>query len=275
MRRLAATVVAGIASSALAGCGSDSTDAGSGGTAGSTASGSAASSLSGDITVLAAASLTDSFTTLGQQFEAAHPGVTVTSNFGASSALATQITSGAPADVFASASAKNMDAVVGRRCGRRPDGVREERHGDRRAAGEPRQVTGVNDLARPGVKMALCQPQVPVWCDGHEGLRQRQGHGAAGHAGARRQGGAEQGPARRGRRRHRLRHRRAWRRVTRSRASRSPADVNASTSYPIAALTKAPNADRGGRLRRLRPVRRRAQAVLAAGGLRSSRDAAP
>ncbi len=62
--------------------------------------------------MLAAASLTESFTTLGRQFEAAHPGVKVTFSFAASSALATQITSGAPADVFASASATTMDAVV-------------------------------------------------------------------------------------------------------------------------------------------------------------------
>jgi len=105
MRRLAVTVVAGIVGLAVAGCASDGPDAGSGGTAGGTASGSGASALSGDITVLAAASLTDSFTTIGQQFEAANPAVTVTFGFAGSSALATQIISGAPADVFASASA--------------------------------------------------------------------------------------------------------------------------------------------------------------------------
>ena len=114
MRRTVVTVVAALVGLALAGCGSGGTDAGSGGsgTASGTASASPSASVGGDLTVLAAASLTESFTTLGQQFEAAHPGVKVTLSFAASSALATQITSGAPADVFASASAKTMDAVV-------------------------------------------------------------------------------------------------------------------------------------------------------------------
>ena len=112
MRRTTIALFAGVVVLGLAACGSDSSDAGSGGAASGTASGSASPSVSGDITVLAAASLTESFTTLGQQFEAAHPGVEVTFSFAASSALATQITSGAPADVFASASATTMDAVV-------------------------------------------------------------------------------------------------------------------------------------------------------------------
>ena len=66
----------------------------------------------GTITVFAASSLMGTFTQLGKQFEAAHPGDTVKFSFGASSTLATQITSGAPADVFASAAPKNMDTVV-------------------------------------------------------------------------------------------------------------------------------------------------------------------
>ena len=52
------------------------------------------------------------FTDLKGTFEKAHKGVTVNVNFGASSALATQITQGAPADVFASAAPKNMQSVV-------------------------------------------------------------------------------------------------------------------------------------------------------------------
>jgi len=70
------------------------------------------------VTVLAAASLTEaSFTTLGKQFESEHPGSKVKLSFGASSDLAEQINQGAPADVFASASPKNMQqasALVGR-----------------------------------------------------------------------------------------------------------------------------------------------------------------
>jgi len=68
--------------------------------------------VSGTVTVLAAASLQDSFTTLGKQFQAAHPGTQVKLSFGASSALAQQINQGAPADVFASAAPTNMKQVT-------------------------------------------------------------------------------------------------------------------------------------------------------------------
>ena len=66
----------------------------------------------GDVTVLAAASLTDAFTELGSVFEDRHPGSGVELAFGPSSGLATQITEGAPGDVFASANLTQMDVVV-------------------------------------------------------------------------------------------------------------------------------------------------------------------
>ncbi len=108
MRRIPVTIAAaGFAVAAVAGCGS------SGGPGSPASSGPAASAkLSGSITVFAAASLQGAFTTIGQQFQAAHPGVKVTFSFGPSSGLAQQIISGAPADVFASASPKNMQQVV-------------------------------------------------------------------------------------------------------------------------------------------------------------------
>lgn len=64
------------------------------------------------ITVFAASSLTETFTELGKQFEAANPGTTVTFSFAASSTLAEQIIAGAPADIFASASIKSMEAAL-------------------------------------------------------------------------------------------------------------------------------------------------------------------
>jgi len=68
--------------------------------------------LSGSITVSAASSLTDTFTQLATSFHRLHPGTSVQFNFGSSGALATQIVSGAPADVFASASPSDMTTVV-------------------------------------------------------------------------------------------------------------------------------------------------------------------
>lgn len=66
----------------------------------------------GDLTVLAAASLTEVFNKLGEQFKAANPGVTIRFSFGASSALAQQIVAKAPADVFAAASPATMKTVT-------------------------------------------------------------------------------------------------------------------------------------------------------------------
>jgi molybdate transport system substrate-binding protein len=72
----------------------------------------AASELSGEITVSAAASLTDAYTDIGVDFEEANPGATVTLNFDSSGTLSDQILSGAPVDVFASADELNMDKLT-------------------------------------------------------------------------------------------------------------------------------------------------------------------
>jgi molybdate transport system substrate-binding protein len=111
---------------------------------------------SGSITVFAAASLTKTFTTLGADFEAAHPGTKVTFSFGASSALAQQILAGAPADVFASASTKNMSQVT-----KATDPQTFANNVAEIAATPTSTVASLADLARPGVKVALCAPQVP------------------------------------------------------------------------------------------------------------------
>jgi molybdate transport system substrate-binding protein len=143
----------------LAGCGSG--DGGSGSSSGAGSSSSASPSLSGSITVFAAASLTESFTTLGQQFETANPGVKVTFSFAASSALAMQITSGAPADVFASASTKNMDQVVSAGDASDPTFFATNVMEIAVPPANPGKVTGVDSLASSSVNTALCQPQVP------------------------------------------------------------------------------------------------------------------
>mgnify|MGYP001806389157 CR=1 FL=1 len=65
-----------------------------------------------DIIVSAAASLTNALTSAKTSFEAAHPGVRVVTNYGASGALLKQMESGAPVDVFASADQKTMDQAV-------------------------------------------------------------------------------------------------------------------------------------------------------------------
>lgn len=118
--------------------------------------------LKGTVTVLAAASLTEVYGQLATQFEKLHPNVTITQSFGGSSALATQITQGAPADLFASANEATMKTVT-----------------DARLTDEtpivyatnvltlivpptnPAGVNTIDDIANPAVKVALCDKTVP------------------------------------------------------------------------------------------------------------------
>jgi molybdate transport system substrate-binding protein len=156
MRRIGAVILAvALAGAAAAGCSSGSSSRASG------ASLKSDTSASGTITVFAAASLQGAFTTLGKQFEAAHPGTTVKFSFGASSSLADQITSGSPADVFASASPKNMDQVV--KAGDASNPVTFAKNVMEVAVppSNPAHVTSVSNLASSSVKTAFCQPQVP------------------------------------------------------------------------------------------------------------------
>ncbi len=145
----AVAVVPIVTSAALAGCGGSESPTGD------------AASPTTTITVFAAASLTDTFTTLGRQFEAEHSDTKIVFSFGASSTLATQLDHGAPADVFASASTKTMDDVV--KAGRADEPKVFARNYLTIAvpAGNPGAVTTLADLATPGVKVALCQPAVP------------------------------------------------------------------------------------------------------------------
>ncbi|WP_431247069.1 molybdate ABC transporter substrate-binding protein [Leifsonia xyli] len=114
------------------------------------------------MTVFAAASLTKTFTALGAQFEAAHPGAKVVFSFAGSSDLVSQLTAGAPADVFASADEKNMTKAVDARV---IDGSPADFATNVLAIavppGNPAHLTGFADLASPSVKTVVCAPQVP------------------------------------------------------------------------------------------------------------------
>src|SRR6266568_7135981 len=152
MRRCT-VIAAGLAAVAVAGCSSSSSS--------STPGAGSATPATGTITVFAAASLTEAFTQLGKQFEAAHKGDTVKFSFGPSSGLEAQITSGAPADVFASASPKNMQDVVSAGDASGPQNFAKNTMEVAVPPNNPAKVTSVSDLAKKSVKVALCQPQVP------------------------------------------------------------------------------------------------------------------
>ena len=111
------------------------------------------------LTVFAASSLTKTFTELGRQFEAEHPGVTVRLSFGGSSDLVEQIRSGAPADVFASADTKNMDKLGD--AATDPQSFASNTLEIAVPPGNPAGITGLRDLEKPGVKLVVCAPEVP------------------------------------------------------------------------------------------------------------------
>ncbi|BCJ55205.1 molybdate-binding protein [Actinoplanes sp. NBRC 14428] len=122
----------------------------------------AAGGVGGTVTVLAAASLTESFGRIGTLFEQQHPGVKVTFSFGGSSGLAQQITAGAPADVFAAASPATMKTVVdaGDSAGE-PVTFARNQLVLAVPKGNPKGLTSLAALAKPEVKVALCAAQVP------------------------------------------------------------------------------------------------------------------
>ena len=135
---------------------------GGGGAAAPTASASGSTSgLSGTVTVFAAASLTGAFEQLAEQFEQQHPGVTVVFNFGASSALAQSIVSGAPADVFAAASPATMKTVTDAGDAGAPTVFTRNRLQIAVPKDNPGRVQGLADLARQDLTIALCAKQVP------------------------------------------------------------------------------------------------------------------
>jgi molybdate transport system substrate-binding protein len=120
-------------------------------------------SASGEITVFAAASLTDAFNEMGTEFSKANPRATVKFNFAASTALRTQLEQGARADLFASADQIQMDNA-------RKAGVID---GEDRLfvknklvmiypAGNPGKVSALKDLANPNLKVVLTDKNVPI-----------------------------------------------------------------------------------------------------------------
>ena len=138
---------------ALPACGGIADD---GGDAGST------DGLSGTLTVFAAASLTDVFGELGDQLTADNPDLDVRFNFAGSSALATQIVEGAPADVFASANPAQMTVVTDEALqATAPEVFTENVLRIAVPPGNPAGITGLADFAREELTLAICAPDVP------------------------------------------------------------------------------------------------------------------
>lgn len=112
------------------------------------------------LTVLAAASLTEAFTEVGERFTAGG-GAGVTFSFGASSSLVDQVREGAPADVVATASDATMQVLVDAGEVGRATVFARNALAIAVPAGNPAGVRGLADLGGPGLTLALCSPQVP------------------------------------------------------------------------------------------------------------------
>lgn len=113
------------------------------------------------LTVFAAASLAEAFDEIAVGFESRHPHVDVVVNSGGSGALAQQIVAGAPADVFASAAEPPMQEVVDAGLAESPIAFATNTLELVVPAGNPAGVTGLDDLGRPELRVALCDPSVP------------------------------------------------------------------------------------------------------------------
>ena len=140
----------------VTGCG-----AGSGG--GSGGSGGGGNKEGGTLTILAASSLTDAFRELGNTFEKENPGTTVKTSLGASSDLLVQIQQGAPADVFASAAEEEMDTAKkdGLVAGK-PEIFVKNREVIMVPKGNPASIDGLEDMAKPDIKLVLAAKDVPA-----------------------------------------------------------------------------------------------------------------
>jgi len=116
------------------------------------------------VIVFAAASLTDAFTEIGKNFEVANPGVTATFNFAGSQALRTQIEEGAPVDVFASASGKEMDTLLTGKfvAEGMPQIFLTNKLVVILPSNNPAGLEKLEDLANPGTKLVLAAEEVPV-----------------------------------------------------------------------------------------------------------------
>ena len=153
-RLLLKMAASGVALGVLAGCSSSPATAPS-------SSAARADSLAGTIVVDAAASLTEAFGAIAQQFETAHPGVTITLNFSGSSALAQSIVAGAPVDVFAAASPSTMATVTDARLAETPRAFASNSLEIAVPPGNPGKVTSLTDFADTSRTIALCAAEVP------------------------------------------------------------------------------------------------------------------
>jgi molybdate transport system substrate-binding protein len=167
LRRLAAAVTLPVALVACSSSTSSSTatTAATAPTTGAPTTGApttGAPALTGSLSVFAASSLTGAFNSAKAAFATSDPGLSLTFNFGGSNTLVTQIQQGAPADVFASADQKNMDKLVTAGLVETPVTFAKNKLEIAVAPGNPKNITSLQDLAKPGITVVLEAVGVPA-----------------------------------------------------------------------------------------------------------------
>ncbi|MFE5545884.1 molybdate ABC transporter substrate-binding protein [Streptomyces sp. NPDC056534] len=163
-RRTAAAALTAALLVPFAACGnSDDTKkdtAGPTGSASASATGSASGAPAANLTVLAAASLTDVFKTAGAAYEKSHPGTKLTFSFAGSQELVAQVSQGSPADVLVTADTKSMDKVKADTG--TPAIIAKNRLVIATGEGNPFKVDDLKDLADTKLKVVLAAPEVPA-----------------------------------------------------------------------------------------------------------------
>ncbi|WP_298991341.1 molybdate ABC transporter substrate-binding protein [uncultured Pseudokineococcus sp.] len=154
-------VVLAVAALLLAACGSGDDAPPGTAPAGATAPAPAADDLDGTLTVFAAASLTEAVGELATVMEQENPGLTVRTSFAGSSDLAAQVEQGAPADVLATADERTMQRVVDAGLAADPVPFATNSLVVVTPPDDPDGVASFADLARPGLAVVVCAPQVP------------------------------------------------------------------------------------------------------------------
>ncbi|MFB7591020.1 molybdate ABC transporter substrate-binding protein [Streptomyces sp. NPDC056169] len=157
-RRAAAAALTAALLVPLAACGGN--DDTKNDAAGATPSGSASAAPQANLTVLAAASLTNVFKTAGAAYEKSHPGTKVTFSFAGSQELVAQVSQGSPADVLVTADTKSMDKVKAETG--TPAIIAKNRLVIATGEGNPFKVDELKDLADTKLKVVLAAPEVPA-----------------------------------------------------------------------------------------------------------------